>query len=105
MVTERYKDYMRSRKWAQFRQRALAHYGKKCFACGTFRGPIQIHHLTYIRFGREQLRDVRPLCQACHREVTRLHWKMGKRKVNGEIVFATFMKMKRQGTRPQKRKK
>lgn len=95
MVTQRYKDYMRSKKWAMFRQRALAHYGKKCYACGTFRGPIQIHHLTYIRFTRERLGDVRPLCQACHREVTALHWKMGKRKVDGAVVFSTFMRTKR----------
>lgn len=84
---------------------ALNFYGKKCFACGSRRGPLHIHHLTYVRLGNEQLRDLRPLCVPCHREVTALHWKMGKRKVNGEIVFATFMKMKRQGTRPPKRKK
>lgn len=95
MVSENYRTYMRSRAWANFRQRALAHYGKKCYVCGTFRGPIQIHHLTYARFTRERLSDVRPLCQTCHREVTALHWRMGRRKVSGEVVFATFMKMKR----------
>lgn len=54
-----------------------------------------MHHITYVRFGREAIRDLRPLCQPCHREVTALHWKMGKRKVSGEVVFATFMKMRK----------
>lgn len=96
---------MRSAAWKQFRGRALAYYGKKCYACGTYRGVIQLHHLTYVRFTRERISDVRPLCVPCHREVTALHWKMGKRKVSGEIVFARFMKMKKQGARPLKRKK
>ena len=39
------------------------------------------------------MRDLRPLCVPCHRAVGRLHWKMGKRKVSGETVFAVFMKM------------
>lgn len=82
--------------WARKREMAFNHYGKKCYACGSRRGPLHIHHVTYIRFGgRELMRDLRPLCQSCHREVTALHWKMGKRKVSGEVVFATFLKMKR----------
>lgn len=39
--------------------------------------------------------DLRPLCAQCHKEVTALHWKMGKRKVTGAVVFAAFMRMKR----------
>lgn len=37
---------------------------------------------------------MRPLCVACHREVTRLHWTMGKRKP-GEVVFAAFVAKKK----------
>lgn len=95
MVTNAYKNYLRSPAWQAKRQAVFNHYGKRCFACKTYRGPIQVHHLTYVRLGHEHITDLRPLCQKCHREVTRLHWKMGKRKVSGQVVFATFMKMKR----------
>jgi 5-methylcytosine-specific restriction endonuclease McrA len=86
---------MRSPAWKRKREQAFNHYGKKCYACGTRRGPLHIHHITYVRLFREQMRDLRPLCMPCHREVTRLHWKMGKRKVTGEVVFNTFMKNKK----------
>ena len=95
MVNSAYKKYMRSKAWALKRQQVFARYGKRCYACGTFKGPIQVHHLTYVRFGHENLSDLRPLCAKCHREVTRLHWQMGKRRTPGEIVFREFMKIKR----------
>lgn len=96
MVTERYRQYMKSPAWARKREQAFNTYGKKCYACGSTRGPLHIHHLTYDRFGgAELMADLRPLCQPCHREVTALHWKMGKRKVSGQVVFATFIKMKK----------
>lgn len=46
--------------------------------------------------------DLRPLCSSCHREVSALHWKMGKR-TSGYVVFAAFMKKKR--AKPSNRKK
>lgn len=95
MIGEGYKKYLRSPAWRRKREQAFNYYGKKCYACGTRRGPLQIHHLTYVRLGHELMRDLRPLCRPCHNEVTRLHWKMGKRKVSGEVVFAAFMKMKK----------
>ena len=99
MVSKSYKIYMKSPAWANKRQKAFNYYGKKCYACKSRRGPLHIHHLTYVRFGNEAMRDLRPLCMPCHREVTALHWKMGKRKATGEQVFAVFMKMKK-GNRP-----
>lgn len=94
MIGQNYKRYLKSAAWARKREAVFAKYGKRCYACKTYRGPIQVHHLTYARLGNELMRDLRPLCQSCHREVTALHWKMGKRKVSGEVVFAAFMKMK-----------
>lgn len=85
---------MKSPAWKRKREQTFNHYGKKCYACGSRRGPLHIHHLTYARFGgREIMADLRPLCQPCHRAVTRLHWKMGKRKATGAMVLAAYMKM------------
>lgn len=94
-INARYKMYLKSPQWKQKREQVFAHYGKRCYACKTYRGPIQVHHLSYAHFGNERIDELRPLCIKCHREVTALHWKMGKRKFSGFQVFATFMKTKR----------
>jgi 5-methylcytosine-specific restriction endonuclease McrA len=97
MVTEFYKAYLKSDKWARKREQAFLFYGKKCFACRTYRGPIQVHHLTYQNLGNENLRELRPLCQKCHAKVDKLHWKLGRRK-SGFEVFAIFLRMVRDGS-------
>lgn len=97
MVGLNYQKYLKSHAWQVKRQQVFNYYGKRCYACKTRVGPIQVHHLTYEHLGRERLDEVRPLCVRCHREVTALHWKMGKRKFTGRQVFAVFMKTKRKG--------
>jgi len=46
----------------------LEHYGFKCADCGEEKGRFDIHHLTYERFGKEELSDVVVLCHHCHHE-------------------------------------
>jgi len=96
MITASYKKYMKSQRWQKKRQEVFAHYGKRCYVCRTARGPIQVHHLTYIHFGNERLYELRPLCVPCHRKVGRLHWKMGKRK-SGFLVFQKYVELYRAG--------
>ncbi len=63
-----YSDYLASDVWRAFRQRYRAS-GKRmtCLVCAS--KPIQLHHHTYVRLGRERLEDVDPLCRAHHEAV------------------------------------
>lgn len=96
MVTESYRRYLKSERWARKRQEVFAYYGKRCYACRKASGTIQVHHLTYTHFGNERIFELRPLCVDCHRKVGRLHWRMGKRK-SGFIVFQKFMELTKAG--------
>lgn len=49
-----------------------------CYVCGTSHN-LELHHLTYERFGQELLEDLVPLCRTHHQEVTDL-WEAEKAK-------------------------
>jgi len=61
-----YKNYLSGSHWRNFRKRALEHHGMKCADCGEENVRFDIHHLTYERFGKEELSDVVVLCHNCH---------------------------------------
>lgn len=79
MVTANYIKYLRSDKWKRKREMVFNYYGKRCYACRTYKGPIQVHHMSYKNFGNERLSDLLPLCLDCHRKVTWLHKRNGRR--------------------------
>ena len=56
---------MQSKRWRGHRERALEYHGRKCSVCGTTYD-LQVHHLTYVRLGREKMKDLRILCKGCH---------------------------------------
>jgi hypothetical protein len=63
-----YKDYLESPHWhAVHRLWVESGYPTACIACGD--GQFQLHHLNYDRLGHEHLRDLLPLCKACHERV------------------------------------
>lgn len=88
-----YHKYLKSPRWAAKRELYFSAHGKYCKACGTSFGPIQLHHLTYDRLGRERLSDLVSLCAKCHREVEALYRKSGR----GDRVVITlaYIKAKR----------
>lgn len=88
-----YTWYLKSPRWAAKREAYFNLYGKYCRACRTTYGPIQLHHLTYERLGRESMRDLVALCSKCHREVESLYRKSGR----GDRITITlaFIKSKR----------
>lgn len=59
-----YAKYLRSPHWVQFRMAVMVLSGGKCCRCGDVAD--HVHHLTYVRRGRERLEDVEPLCERCH---------------------------------------
>lgn len=58
---------MQSATWQRIRKATLKRAGYKCQYCGRRNCVLQVHHLTYERFGgKEKPRDLRVACEACH---------------------------------------
>jgi len=74
-----YNRYLKSDAW-RLKRSAVMHRdggrcacvvgGKKCFS----QVGIQVHHLTYARFGNENLSDLITVCDSCHKAI---HSKQG----------------------------
>jgi predicted HNH restriction endonuclease len=90
VMTTAYQQYLKSVHWQKKRQECFAYHGKRCKACKTASGPIQVHHLDYSRIGKESAAfDLIPLCVPCHREVTYLYRRnrrRGLRRVTMEFL-------------------
>ncbi len=66
---ERWKKYMKSRRWQNFKRKVYAAKGNVCERCDTRDGEKHVHHLTYERLENEKLSDVVILCSQCHTDV------------------------------------
>jgi 5-methylcytosine-specific restriction endonuclease McrA len=62
---EQYVRYMNSPEWRALRKKVLRRDEGACVDCSSGEA-LQIHHLTYARFGAEQLEDLVTLCDGCH---------------------------------------
>lgn len=60
-----YDRYLNSPAWAARRELAFNRYGRACQACETTEA-LHVHHVTYDRFGAEELEDLRVLCAEHH---------------------------------------
>lgn len=89
-----YQRYLKSPAWEFRRQVLFAKRGKRCEVCYTWSGPHQIHHLNYDNLGREPLADLVILCARCHRDLEKLHYKMGKH-TDRRVVFHTYKNRRR----------
>lgn len=88
-----YNWYLKSPQWAAKREAYFNRHGKRCEACFTIYGPIQLHHMTYENLGRESFADVVALCTKCHREVEALYRRSGR--ADRRVVTMAFIKSKR----------
>lgn len=88
-----YTKYLASPAWEAKRELYFNTYGKRCKACGTTYGAIQLHHMTYERLGRERLGDLVSLCAKCHREVEQLYRRTGRQ--DRVVVTLAYIKAKR----------
>lgn len=61
-----YATYLKTYHWQSLRAEKLRAAGWKCERCGSGRGPLNVHHLTYDRRGDEDLADLAVLCEPCH---------------------------------------
>jgi hypothetical protein len=73
MTKSEIRKYLNSSAWKNRRRRYYASHPRRCFACGGCK-TLQLHHLSYVKLGREPDCDIVPLCrrhhQAAHRAVT-----------------------------------
>lgn len=72
VLDQTYEEYMRSDAWKKVRLRRIRMDGYRCHRCYKrfAESELQVHHLTYARFGNENFRtDLVTLCKACHAEV------------------------------------
>lgn len=88
-----YHKYLKSPQWAAKRELYFSRFGRYCKACGTAYGPIQLHHMTYDRLGRERLSDLVALCSKCHREVETLYRRAGRS--DRILITLTYIKQRR----------
>jgi 5-methylcytosine-specific restriction endonuclease McrA len=66
-----YEAVIRSPEWQRFadEQRLLARFKCESDGCGRrLSFELDVHHLHYLRLGRERPEDVLVLCPMCHRE-------------------------------------
>ncbi len=61
-----YAAYLHSDHWRLLRLEILSTRGSQCERCKKF-GRVDVHHLTYLRIGRELPSDLQVLCRSCHK--------------------------------------
>jgi 5-methylcytosine-specific restriction endonuclease McrA len=63
-------SYLRTPHWDLVRSAAFKRDRGCCADCGVSikDEPLEVHHITYIRKGRENLEDLMTLCRQCHQE-------------------------------------
>jgi hypothetical protein len=67
---ERYGEYLQSEDWLALRQQVLRRDNHRCVHTGKAKrpdDPLQVHHKTYERVGREDLGDLETVCLSWHR--------------------------------------
>jgi 5-methylcytosine-specific restriction endonuclease McrA len=65
---EKYDLYLKSPLWKKKRFICISFYKYTCQGCFQEfpQNKLDVHHLTYKRFGRESEEDLIPLCRPCH---------------------------------------
>jgi len=65
-----YHDYInKGIRWKKLRFLLLKKF-PYCYCCGT--EAVQVHHKTYINFGKEKLDDLISVCPVCHQIIHNL---------------------------------
>jgi len=77
MTKIEYSEYLQSKHWKELRKRFYKKNKKVCSVCGATK-KIQLHHLTYIRLGKERLSDLMSVCDSCHHLIHKKKIKIAK---------------------------
>lgn len=63
-----YQAYLNSPRWQALRQKVFKEYGYRCDQCGSSKN-LHVHHITYENLGEENISDLVPLCEDCHKKL------------------------------------
>ncbi|MDF2530707.1 MAG: hypothetical protein K0Q65_288 [Clostridia bacterium] len=64
-----YNQYLKTYHWELARSAVLKRDENRCADCGKLKDEsLEVHHVTYIRRGKENLEDLMTLCKDCHQE-------------------------------------
>ena len=89
-----YDRYIHSAGWRRKAGQRLEMDGRVCQVCG--REATEVHHLTYDRFGNEEMSDLVSLCRKCHNKAEELYdpsiipWAMEEKKPEGNNFMAAM---------------
>src|ERR1035437_234553 len=61
-----YKEYLLSDVWKRKREQKLKESGYKCEECNS-KIFLQVHHKTYKHIFKEPMKDLKTLCEVCHK--------------------------------------
>lgn len=71
MAKTEYARYIHSSAWRTRKGKRLDLDGHTCQVCG--KEAKEVHHLTYERFGNEEMGDLVSLCTECHRKAEEIY--------------------------------
>jgi 5-methylcytosine-specific restriction endonuclease McrA len=81
-----YRRYLKSEAWQDRRKELYRERGGRCEDCGReLEGHYHAHHMNYTNVGDEPLRDLRLLCEDCHKK-RHPRRRVGRRKKRGAAV-------------------
>lgn len=68
-IAERKQAYLKSPKWNTLRKAILKRDNYTCQQCGISNVSLEVHHITYARFGNEWTSDLTSVCRDCHQSI------------------------------------
>lgn len=73
MTDEEYRRYLLSDKWkqkAEARMKIDGYRCQGCGSCGTVENPLEVHHLSYVDLGNEDIyTQLVTCCHCCHKNI------------------------------------
>lgn len=100
-----YNDYLKGEHWTNF---SSGMRKKSCFCCRVQHRDLQVHHVTYERFGEELPCDVVTLCGGCHiavHELAKSGTKLEKAHIAHQKRLAAEKRKPAERTKPEKPRK
>jgi phage terminase large subunit GpA-like protein len=92
-----YSEYLKSEHWKKLKGKKWSKAKKKsrvrCAICGTRRGQLDTHHLTYRNLHDVETSDLRILCHPCHFTLHDLLKEGVITRRRGDSAFAQMKKM------------
>ena len=68
-IAKHKQSYLKSDKWNTLRKAVLKRDNYTCKQCGISQVPLEVHHVTYARFGNEWTEDLESVCRDCHQAI------------------------------------